>query len=128
MWNGLLLPGAGAGVGIFAPGPGNRSSGNTVIGNTLSYNGLPGVTMHNHAAPPMTPAVNLNDNAIIGNTITRNAADTEDAATPGPAGINIYSVAPVTGVLAAESESKLARAELPAPGATLMVSGLENRV
>ena len=85
--------GAGAGVGIFAPGPGNQAYGNQVIGNVIENNGLPGVTVHNHAAPPGAPQVNLNAIVIIGNYISGNGADTEDAATPGTAGINIYGVA-----------------------------------
>jgi parallel beta-helix repeat protein len=101
--NGALVPGAGAGVGIFAPFPGTTNSGNVVVGNTLTYNGLPGVTMHNHAASPMAPPVNMNDNMIIGNTITRNGTDTLDAATPGPTGINIFSVAPITGTVISQN-------------------------
>lgn len=99
--NGLLSPGAGAGVGIFAPGPGNQNYGNVVVNNTLTNNGLPGVAMHNHAAPPNAPPVNLNDNMIVGNVISGNAADTDDAATPGTTGINIFSIAPVTGTIIA---------------------------
>jgi parallel beta-helix repeat protein len=101
--NGILLPGAGAGVGIFAPFPGTRNSGNVVVGNQLSYNGLPGITMHNHAASPGAPAVNMNDNQFIANVITRNGADSLDAATPGPTGINIFSVAPVTGTVVSQN-------------------------
>ena len=97
--NGLGVPGAGAGVGVFAAGPGNLSFGNKIIGNVLRNNGLPGVTIHNHAAPPGAPAINLNDNVIAGNTISGNAADTADAATPGTTGINIYSLAPVYGTI-----------------------------
>lgn len=97
--NGLASPGAGAGVGIFAPGPGNLDFGNKVIGNTLLNNGLPGVTIHNHAAPPGAPSPNLNDNVIAGNFISGNAADTEDAATSGTAGINIYSLVSVGGLV-----------------------------
>lgn len=96
--NGLGAPGAGAGVGIFAPGPGNLNFGNRVIGNTLRNNGLPGVTIHNHAAPPGAPGINLNDTVIAGNTISGNAADAGDAATPGSTGINIFSNAGVWGV------------------------------
>jgi parallel beta-helix repeat protein len=95
--NGLI--GAGAGVGIFAAGPGNQAFGNQVIGNVIQNNGLPGVTVHNHAAPPGAPGVNLNAIVVIGNYISGNGADTEDATTPGTAGINIYGVA---GIFATE--------------------------
>ncbi|WP_263355863.1 right-handed parallel beta-helix repeat-containing protein [Acidicapsa ligni] len=102
--NGLLLPGAGAGVGIFAPGPGSTNTANVISGNELYDNGLPGVTMHNHgSAPAPAPGVNLNDNVIIGNHIYGNAADTADATTPGPTGINIYSTAPVTGLVISQN-------------------------
>jgi hypothetical protein len=97
--NGYQVPGAGAGAGIFAPGPGNKAYSNVIVNNLLKDNGLPGVAIHNHAAPPGAPAVDLNDNVIIGNHISGNAADTMDAATPGPTGINIYGVAPITGTL-----------------------------
>ncbi|HEX4309303.1 MAG TPA: right-handed parallel beta-helix repeat-containing protein [Acidobacteriaceae bacterium] len=103
--NGLQLPGAGAGVGMFAPFPGTAASGNVVIHNVLRNNGLPGVTMHNHAsAPSPAPGVNLNDNVIVGNHISGNAADTEDAATPGTTGVNIYSTAPITGTVVAGND------------------------
>jgi hypothetical protein len=95
--NGLI--GIGAGVGIFAPGPGNLNYGNRVVGNILQHNGQPGFTMHNHAAPPGAPAVNLDDNVITGNLISGNGADDADAATAGPAGINVYSVATVNGLV-----------------------------
>lgn len=87
------LAGAGAGVGIFAPGPGNMSPENKVIGNVIMNNAQAGVAVHNHAAPPGAPAVNLNDLVIMRNYISGNGADTADAATPGPVGINIYGVA-----------------------------------
>ncbi|HEX3986417.1 MAG TPA: right-handed parallel beta-helix repeat-containing protein [Acidobacteriaceae bacterium] len=97
--NGTQVPGAGAGVGIFAAGPGTTNTGNVVIGNDLRNNGMPGFAMHNHAAPPGAPPVNLNNNVITGNTISGNAADTADTATAGPTGINIASQAPITGMV-----------------------------
>lgn len=102
--NGLAVPGAGAGVGIFAPGPGSTNIANVVIGNTLYDNGLPGVTMHNHASVPNAPPIFFNDNVIVGNHIYSNAADTADAATGGPTGINVYSVAPMTGTIIAQND------------------------
>jgi len=91
-------------VGIFAPFPGTTNSGNVVIHNLLTNNGQPGVTMPNQAWAPMAPPVNLNDNDIVGNYISGNAADGGDAATPGTTGINLYSVAPVWGTIVAENK------------------------
>ncbi len=102
--NGAQLPGAGAGVGLFAPFPGTTAADNVIIENTLIDNGLPGVTMHNHAsAPSPAPAINLNNNVIVGNYFSGNAADTEDAATSGPTGINLYSTAPVYGTIVSQN-------------------------
>jgi hypothetical protein len=101
--NGLATHGEGAGVGIFAPGPGSKNYGNVVVNNILTGNGMPGVAMHNHAAPPGAPAVSLDDNMIIGNTISGNSADFDDAATPGTTGINIFSLAPVNGVVISQN-------------------------
>ena len=84
--------GGGSGVGIFASSPGTMAYGNVVVANYLTENGLPGIAMHAHA-----PNQVLNDNVLLSNTLINNAADTEDAATPGPAGINIYSLMPISG-------------------------------
>ena len=89
--NGLAV-GEGAGVGIFDSVPGASNHGNVVIGNKLYGNGLPGVALHSH-----TPGQNLNNNSIIANLIYGNHADTDDAATPGPTGINIFGVSPIVG-------------------------------
>ena len=101
--NGTGLGFTGAGVGLFAPGPGDKVYSNLILNNTLTGNGHPGVAIHNHAAPPGAPAIDLNDNVIIGNTISDNAPDTEDAATPGTTGINIFSNAPVMGTVISEN-------------------------
>ncbi|MGB8479000.1 MAG: right-handed parallel beta-helix repeat-containing protein [Acidobacteriaceae bacterium] len=98
------ISGSGAGVGIFAPSPGTSNSGNVVIDNVLVGNGNAGVAMHNHGfAPSPAPGVNLNDNVIVGNHFSGNGADSADAATPGPVGINIYSVAPITGTVVSQN-------------------------
>jgi parallel beta-helix repeat protein len=89
--NGLAV-GEGAGVGIFDSVPGAQNYENVVIGNRLTNNGLPGVALHSH-----TPGQNLNNNSIIANEISGNRADTDDAATPGPTGINIFGVSPIVG-------------------------------
>jgi hypothetical protein len=103
--NGYDVPGAGAGVGIFAPFPGTTNAANVVIGNDLRNNGLPGVALHNHAsAPAPAPAVNMNGNVIVQNHFSGNGADTADAATSGPTGINIYSTAPVYGTVVSQND------------------------
>ncbi|MEJ2007502.1 MAG: right-handed parallel beta-helix repeat-containing protein [Acidobacteriota bacterium] len=92
--NGYQVPGAGAGVGIFSFLSGGTVTENVVIGNQLANNGLPGVAMHAHS-----PGENLNSNVIVGNQISGNGADTDDAATPGPTGINVYGVSAITGTV-----------------------------
>ncbi len=82
--NGRQTPGAGAGVGLFAPAPFNKTYGNVVVNNTITDNGLPGVAMHAHS-----PGASLPDNMIAGNNISGNLADTDDTATSGPTGINV---------------------------------------
>ena len=103
--NGYQVPGAGAGVGIFAPFPGTTDAGNVVIDNVLVNNGLPGVTMHNHAAAPTpAPQVNMNDNVIVDNFISGNGQDTADTPTSGPTGINLFSHAPVWGTVISQNK------------------------
>ena len=97
--NGLAVEGAGAGDGIFESRPGKKVYGNVVINNQLEDNGLPGVAMHNHVATPGAAPVNLNDNLIVGNRISGNGKDTEDAATPEPTGINVFGVCSITGTV-----------------------------
>jgi parallel beta-helix repeat protein len=97
--NGFQVPGAGAGVGLFAPGPHNQTYGNVVIGNRLTKNGLPGVAIHNHAP---TNNINLSDNVITANYISGNGSDTAVETTPStavPTGISLLGTSPVAGTL-----------------------------
>jgi hypothetical protein len=41
----------------------------------------------------------MQDIMISGNVISANSADTQDAATPGPTGINVLGVSPITGLV-----------------------------
>ncbi|MGH9740473.1 MAG: right-handed parallel beta-helix repeat-containing protein [Candidatus Acidiferrales bacterium] len=100
--NGYETPGAGAGVGIFAGAPFNKTYGNVIVNNELLENGLPGVAMHAHA-----PGATLSDNVIADNRINGNGADTADTPTPGPAGINVsggVTSTAVSGTLIAGNE------------------------
>jgi copper-binding protein NosD len=92
------LQGEGAGVGIFDSVPGAKNYANVVVGNKITKNDLPGVALHSH-----TPGQNLNNNVIVSNWISGNGADTDDAATPGPAGINIFGVSPVRGTIVSQN-------------------------
>jgi hypothetical protein len=100
--NGFQVPGAGAGVGLFADGSGpGLVSDNVIIHNELLNNGLPGVAFHSHA-----PGDTFADNMIVANQISGNRADLFDTATPGPAGINVnsgFGHSPIKGTLIAEN-------------------------
>ena len=89
--NGVQIGGSGA--GMFSDGAGQgRVSGNLIIRNTLTNNGLGGVALHTHVGPAFgLPADDMSGNQIIGNVISGNLADQADTATPGTVGININS-------------------------------------
>lgn len=96
--------GAGAGVGVFAPFPGTTATGNLVTHNILWNNGATGVALHNHAAAPSpAPPVNFNNNKIIANDFSGNGPDNPGAPTTAPTGINISSVAVITGTVVEEN-------------------------
>jgi hypothetical protein len=101
--NGLDVQGASAGVGLFVAGTGLETSGSVVIGNRLTGNGLPGVAVHLHTAKT---GQNVDDNLIVGNYIAGNGADTGDAATPGPTGINVFGAAAIFGTVIAHNVIK----------------------
>ena len=93
--------GVGAGVGLFGFLPGGRVSDNLVTGNIITGNGLPGIAVHAHS-----PGLNFTNNQFIGNYISGNGQDTADAATPGSTGINVYSLFPIYGTVAAQNVIK----------------------
>ena len=72
-----------------------------MINNRLMNNGLPGVAFHAYSTGGAGEI--LNGNVIIGNQIAGNGADTEDAATPGTAGINIFGAYPIIGTVIARN-------------------------
>jgi len=104
--NGVKIGGAGA--GLFSDGAGQGIvSGNEIIRNKLTGNGLGGVALHSHVGPAFgLPADNFSGNKIVGNFIAGNLADSADTATPGTVGININSgdgASPVRGTVIAEN-------------------------
>jgi len=95
-WNSVSNNGVqvqGAGVGLFSDGNGpGRVSENLITHNTLTGNGIGGVSLHSHVGPTFgAPPDNMDSNQIIDNFIAGNLADTGDTATPGRVGININS-------------------------------------
>lgn len=51
----------------------------------------------------MAPPVKFSDNVIVGNRIWRNKQDTQDAATSGPTGINLFSLVSMPGTIIADN-------------------------
>lgn len=105
--NGVKVGGAGS--GMFSDGAGQgRVSGNVIIGNTLTNNGLGGAALHTHVGPAFgLPADDMSNNKIVGNFIAGNLPDLDDTATPGRVGININSGgggSPVLGTVISEND------------------------
>jgi parallel beta-helix repeat protein len=119
--NGTQVPGAGAGVGIFDSIPGTKNFGNVIINNRLTNNGLPGVAMHGHA-----PAQDMTNNTIVGNYIAGNGADTDDAFTPGPTGINVFGVSPASGTVISNNVIKDESVDIAVNTPDLVIAHLNN--
>jgi Right handed beta helix region len=105
--NGVTV--GGAGIGVFSDGLGQgRNSDNVIIHNTLTGNGIGGLSLHTHVGPAFhLPADDMDNNMIIGNKISGNLADSGDTATPGTVGININSGGggtPVSGTIISDNE------------------------
>ena len=98
------LNGVGAGIGVFRSFlPGATVRDNLITGNTISGNGISRLLhVHGHSGLEVLN----NNNQIIGNYISDNGADNQDATTPGPAGINIYSAGTVTGTVISQNVIK----------------------
>jgi hypothetical protein len=121
--NGLGVKGAGAGVGLFVAGSGLETAGNVVIGNRLTGNGLPGVAFHLHTA---MKGQNLDDNLIAGNEIAGNGADTADAATPGPTGINVFGATAIAGTVITGNTITSEQIDIAANNAGIVDAHLNN--
>ncbi|HEX4795922.1 MAG TPA: right-handed parallel beta-helix repeat-containing protein [Humisphaera sp.] len=103
--NGFGSDQGGAGIGIFAPGPGNVNTMNSIVHNRAIDNALPGIAVHNHVQltfPGHPPNPNANDNIIVGNYISGNAAD-GDLPTTVPTGISVLGTTPITGLVIADN-------------------------
>lgn len=98
--NGKRVPGAGAGIGIFAPAPGTDAHANVVIDNDIRNNGMAGVAMHNHVGGP----INFNDNQILGNYLAGNGQDPDNPGSTGNTGISIWSSSVLTGNMAVANQ------------------------
>lgn len=85
--------GSGAGVGLFGSGPGSAVYDNFVAWNSLSGNGLAGITVHAH----LPGGEDVNGNRFIANFIgTNNVVGDPEDGTPGisdpvTTGISVYS-------------------------------------
>lgn len=85
----------GAGIGIFAAGPGGAAWENVVEGNTSTNNLFSGLMIHAHA-----PHQNVDGNIFRNNTLSGNGIDVENPADKAPAGISLYSaVVPIRGTV-----------------------------
>jgi hypothetical protein len=95
--NGFGGGSGGGGVALLAPGFGNSTYANTVIGNRLVGNFLPGVLLYDNAYSKLSgeqPNPDLSRNAILDNFIAGNGPD-PSAPTTVPTGISAFGLAPI---------------------------------
>jgi nitrous oxidase accessory protein NosD len=90
----------GAGVGMFASGPGTAAYRNHVIGNALLGNGEAGIAIHAHA-----PDQNVSGNVIVGNRVVGNGID-PDSGSGHPTGIALFSAVVPFDVIVARNRIK----------------------
>jgi hypothetical protein len=87
----------GGGVALMAPGPGNSTYANTVTGNRLVGNFLPGVVLYDNAYSTQSgaqPNPDLSRNVILNNFIAGNGPH-PSAPAKVPTGIIAFGLAPI---------------------------------
>ncbi len=93
--NNTVSGSGGAGIGIFAAGPGGAAWENVVEGNTSTKNLFAGLMIHAHA-----PHQNVDGNVFRNNTLADNGTDVLNPADKHPAGISLFSaVVPIRGTV-----------------------------
>jgi parallel beta-helix repeat protein len=100
--NGFGGSGGGAGVALFAPNASERTYANSVVGNRLIGNSMPGIAIHDDANFSATAAKNpggpanpdVSRNSIVGNYIAGNGPDPA-ASTTVSTGIAIFGLTPI---------------------------------
>lgn len=103
--NGFGGAGGGVGIGLYAPGAGNRVFSNSVTGNRLVGNSNAGLAIYNNAnfgPSAAAPNPDLNNNSIIGNYIAGNGADPAASVTT-PTGISVFGLTPVVDLVVADN-------------------------
>ncbi len=86
------MAGFGAGILLATPAPGGAVYDNLIRHNTISGNGLSGVTVHSHL-----PSQDLNGNVVVGNRIgTSNLRGFQEPDDPQTTGVFVGSQSPLS--------------------------------
>lgn len=99
--NGFGSEQGGAGIGIFAPGPGTSNTMNSIVHNRVIDNSMPGISLHTHAFltfPNHPPNPNINDNVIVDNYVSGNGGD-PSLGISQPIGISVLGTTPAIGIV-----------------------------